>query len=283
MFEEDARENMRVCLAMLSEHCTQCGDFHLSVAVRRTTEMPAGADYDGSTFVEVVAEALRRRLAAGGAMSVLIAGAADTKILKMLLDAAVAIGGEELARELSVTVLDLCETPLEMCRVFARRHRLNISTVRSDIGSLTPEGHYGLVLMHGVLPFFPVDQRLSYMRRIVGWLDSDGYVVSSTQIGERSVVAEEREQTDGRMAALDTFLANNAEGLTVDRDDLSNRLGQALVTRRSHPQLFADLADMDAFYAAAGLALAERRVIEVASAKRAARYSQRTVVMGQRA
>jgi hypothetical protein len=279
VFEEDARANLMVCLRMAPLHCSACGDFHISVAVRRTTSSRVGMHYDRDAFVGLVGEALRHRLAEGLPLTVLIAGAADTAILKLVLDAAVAVGGEDLARRLEVTVVDHCETPLEICRAFADRHGLTIATALADIGAWTPEGRFGLVAMHGVLPFFPAGRRLEYLERIVGWLDEDGRLVSACQIGETSPKIETETQMAQRIAALEAFLA--AEGVPVDAEALKERIRRAVVVRRSYPKLFADETALTEFHESAGLELLERRMVELGPDPSPRRYDRRAVVLGR--
>jgi hypothetical protein len=281
VFEEDAHANLLVCLQMAPLHCDACGDFHISVAVRRTTASRVGMDYDRDVFVGLVAEALAARQGRGLPLSVLIAGAADTAILKLVLDAAVAVGGDAFARRLEVTIVDLCETPLEICRRFAQRHGLALETVRSDIGDYRPDRRFGLVAMHGVLPFFPVDRRLDYMRRIAGWLDEGGLVVSASQIGETSPKTETEAQITQRIAALDAYLASHGGPGALDAEALRARIRRAVVLRRSYPKLFADEDALVAFHAAAGLDLVACRIVQLGADPSPRRYDRRAVVLAR--
>jgi hypothetical protein len=283
MFEEDKRENLRICLAMAPRYCGECGDFHLSVAVRRSEIGPKkyGIDFDRQDFVELLAEGLTLRQRSHAPLTVLIAGAADTAILKLTLDAAMQVGGEPFARQLATTVVDLCETPLEMCRTFAARHDLNVATRRADIGSFVPGRRYGVIAMHGVLPFFPAGRRLEYMQRIVSWLDPQGLVVSSSQIAESSRTVGVADEISGRRASLEEFLATEGQDIAVNRQDLFARLERAAVIRNGYSRVFDDEAALQKFYSEAGLSLLNRHVVAVDGASAYKRYKQRAVVLGQ--
>lgn len=286
MFDEDTAANLRICLEMAPQHCDACGDFHISVAVRRSQAEQAaprtvGMDFDRGHYISLLREAMRHRIDNGLPLSVLIAGAADTAIYHLVLEAAVVEGGEELARRLDMHVVDLCETPLEMCRQFATRHGLKVETSRADIGDFAPGRTFGLIAMHGVLPFFPAPRRLEYLQRIGGWLDGQGRLVSAIQINEHAPAAESEAQTEKRLRLLDAYVKEHPEAKELDVEDLQRRIRRAIVIRRSYPQLFADNEALVAFHRAAGLEIAEERMIEISGDLAKRRYKQRAVVLCQ--
>lgn len=281
MFDEDPRENLRICLEWAPQYCVACSDFHISFAVRRWSGRSMGMTRDGENVTALVAQALRRRLESETAPSVLIAGAADTGLLHAVLEAAVREGGEGLARSLDITIVDLCETPLEMCRRYAERLGLTIRTTRSDLGSFVPSKPFGIILMHGVLAFFPADRRREYMQRISGWLDEDGYVVSATQVGEHRETPEEvAAVVDVQTAAFQRFVDEGHPREPVDVAYFRDSIGKAVRIRRSYEALFSDLDELAAFYEGAGVHLLDRAVVEINSEEKR-RYKQRAVVLGQ--
>lgn len=281
MFDEDLHANLLACLALAPRHCEACGDFHLLAALRRTTASRIGLDFDRDVFVALGAEALARHAAAGRAPSVLIAGAADTAILKLVMDAALVAGGEAMARGLAITVVDLCETPLAICRDYAARHGLSIETAVADLGAWVPGRRFGLVAMHGVLPFFPEGRRLDMLRRIAGWAEPDGFVLSACQIAESSPRAEAEAQTAGRIATLDAHIASAGAPAGVDIEALRARIRRGVQLRRSHPRLFADEAAAAAFHEAAGLALVAQRSVDLGAATGPRRYDRRLVLLAR--
>jgi len=283
VFEEDNSGNLRICLAMAPRFCLACGDFHLAVAVRRSmnSKEKSGIDIDREHFVQMLAEALKLRRDWRAPLTVLIAGAADTAILKLILDAAMRVGGEAFARLLDLTVIDLCETPLEMCRVFAARHDLFVVTERADIGSFEPARRYGLVVMHGVLPFFPVERRLDYMSHIVKWLDREGLLVSSSQIAESNQSESVDDEVARHRATLETFLAAEASDVVVDRDAMFARLHRAAKIRGSYPRVFDDVVALQSFYSKAGLTLLNRHVVATGETDTSRSYTHRAVILGK--
>ena len=283
MFEEDKSENLRICLALAPQFCRTCGDFHLAVAVRRSanSKEKSGIDFDRQDFMQLLAEALALRRKWRAPLTVLIAGAADTAILKLVLDAAVRVGGESFARLLDLTVVDLCETPLEICRVFAARHYLNVATERADLGTFEPARRYGLVVMHGVLPFFPVDRRLDYMSHIVRWLDPEGLMASSSQIAESNQRDPVDDEVARHRATLEAFLAAEASDMVVDRDAMFTRLQRAALIRGSYPRVFDDEAALQSFYSKAGLTLLNSHVVATDATDTSRGYTHRAVILGK--
>ena len=174
-------------------------------------------------------------LAAGqGAIRVLIAGSTDTGLYTSLLNAAAAAGGAAFARSLSVTLVDQCETPLEICRRYARTNGLQLETVRSDLAGHEPETQFDMIVMHGVLTFFPEADRLGYMRRVAAWLAPQGALVSSVQFGERVGADEPSERIAQALDNLQAFLDEEDVRPGVDKEEMGDLAGLDVLHLQCH-------------------------------------------------
>ena len=134
--------------------CGSCRDMHALWPYIRLAR--------ASTGVEARPSMLERRIAdllAHGGRHVLIAGSQDTGILALVARAAA-------GRDTKIAVLDICETPLELCRKFAAQWSLPIETIRQDLCDLEIERRFDVVLVHGTLHFISADRRLDVLKRL---------------------------------------------------------------------------------------------------------------------
>src|SRR5262245_40257846 len=107
--------------------CGPCADYHVLFPARRLTGRVNGLETDRPDLIATVGREVAARAAAGRpAIDILIAGSADTGVLATCAHAAFAAAPDAIA-SVRFTVLDLCGTPLELCRDFAARHRLTFA------------------------------------------------------------------------------------------------------------------------------------------------------------
>jgi SAM-dependent methyltransferase len=126
-----------------------------------------------STGVEAQPSRLESRIAdliASGRRRVLIAGSQDTGVLAL-----VARAGS--GREADIAVLDICETPLELCRRFAAQWSLPIETTRQDLLDLDIDRRFDVVLVHGTLHYIAADRQADALRRMQRALRPGGRLV----------------------------------------------------------------------------------------------------------
>jgi SAM-dependent methyltransferase len=127
-------------------------------------------------------------LIAGGLRKILIAGAADTGLLALVLRAAA-------NNNVHICVLDICETPLELCRRVAHEWSLPIDTLKLDLRRLDVEQQFELVLVHGTLHFIAAADRHDVLNRIrralgPGLLFNTGKPSSTAEIGDQFLIIE---------------------------------------------------------------------------------------------
>ncbi len=150
-----------------SRLCGSCRDLHALWPYIRLSRSSTGLEDEGSKL-----ELALRTLIAGGLRRVLIAGSADTGLLALVARAGADHG-------VHVTVLDICESPLELCRQLASQwpRPLQIETLRQDLRELHVQQQFDLILVHGTLHFIAADGRLDALARILDALHPDGRVV----------------------------------------------------------------------------------------------------------
>jgi SAM-dependent methyltransferase len=145
--------------------CGSCRDLHALWPYIRLSRSSTGLEDEGSSL-----EALLRTLITGGLRRVLIAGSADTGLLALVARAGADHG-------VNIVVLDICETPLELCRRLASQWSMGIETFRQDLRALDVRQEFDIVLVHGTLHFIVADGRLDVLRRIQRALRPGGHLV----------------------------------------------------------------------------------------------------------
>jgi SAM-dependent methyltransferase len=134
--------------------CGSCHNLHALWPYIRLSRSSTGLERSGS-----VLEATLRSFVGEGLRKILIAGAADTGLLSLVLRAA-----DDF--DVDVTVLDVCGSPLELCRRFAGKWSIPIKTVKQDLADLSERQAFDLVLVHGTLHFIAAGKRSRILVRI---------------------------------------------------------------------------------------------------------------------
>lgn len=142
-------------------------------------------------------DALAAAPPAGG--RILIAGSADYGMLAQVLAAC--------ARPVEVTVVDLCETPLALCRWYAERLGTTVHTVIADALGFVSDRPFDVVCSHSVLGRFSADER---RRLVAGWRDRlqpGGRVVTVNRVASTAAGAADRFAEPDASAFRDAVLA----------------------------------------------------------------------------
>ncbi len=240
---------------------------------------------DADEFGAAISLALAGILSRHALVRVLIAGSTDTGLYVCLLNAALAAGVDP-GEHLVVVLVDQCETPLEICRRFAAGNGLVLDTVRAELSHYSPDQQVDLVIMHGVLTFFPPGKRTAFLRHAREWLAPDGLLISSAQHGERAGEGEAQERIDHALGNLKRFAE---EAGTYSADEilaLQNRVRHGMDSRHTHAELFCGKQEAIVFYEAAGflvdsLEFIDNRTRTTAGLRR--RYSERSIATCSRA
>lgn len=163
-------------------------------------------EYRSGFYVNALAALTPRQ----GALRVLISGAADHAMLGYVV---AALGDRQ--GEIAVTVLDLCETPLEVNRRWAERAAHRIETVCCDVLKYEPSAPFDAICTDSFLGRFPAVARPALARKWHALLRPGGRVVTANALRpasapERIVFSPEQAQALGEAtlrAAENTSLA----------------------------------------------------------------------------
>lgn len=169
---EDLPRLARDAYGLADRYCVDCRDFHALWPYVRLARASAAAEGGRS-----VVEPLLRGLIDGGLERILIAGAADTGLLALVARAG---GGRT-----EITVVDRCQTPLELCRHFAAQHRLPVMTLRADLRSLELDAAFDLVFVHSLLQFIEPPRRVGLLSRLCQAVAPSGRMVMVSRSGRR--------------------------------------------------------------------------------------------------
>jgi 2-polyprenyl-3-methyl-5-hydroxy-6-metoxy-1,4-benzoquinol methylase len=136
LYSEHLSELAAQAYQLSDQLCGSCRDLHALWPYIRLSRSSTGVEVEDSKLTQGL-----RNLIVEGRRDVLIAGAADTGLLALVARAGIDCG-------VNIVVLDICETPLELCRHFAKQWSLPIQTVRQDLRELDARQQFDLVLMH---------------------------------------------------------------------------------------------------------------------------------------
>lgn len=261
-FEEYPTKNAFMCLDMALRHCHGCSAYHLGAIMRRATLPPDRRTADHAEFNNAVSNALIPLIGSADPVKVVIGGTTDTGLYAGLLNAAFQAGGRDFARSLSVTIVDRCWTPLAICQRFAEKHQLKPQLQFLDFVDFHPIRSADLVLMHGVLSFFPAGERLAALRHVAGWLKAAGVMISSTQMGRRHADGEADQRIAHASANLERLMTEHGITDTQRRGDLKRHLAFGMAARDRHAELFVDIDGARQFYRDAGLTVESLTLID---------------------
>lgn len=284
-FLENPMANAQMCLQLAPLHCVACHGFHISSILRRTTLPVAQRISDYAEFQIASSRALLHAGNTSNPIRVIIGGTTDTGLYAGLLNAAVSVGGASFARSLDVTIIDQCQTPLEICKSYAQEYDLQPTIIRADMAEFQPDRPADLILLHGVLSFIPRTKRQFFLQHLAAWLLPGGALISSTQMGYKRGNAERKARIDQALDNLTTVLAEGNGMECTETETLRRQLKDGMLSRSQHAELFDTEETARAFYKSAGLTVESFTCINTAN--RAVqglerRYSQRGLAVCRR-
>lgn len=168
-----------------------------------------------SFYPEALTEALLRRPRA----NVLISAAADYGMLCTLHEAIVAANASP-----TVTICDICETPLLASQWYAERHGLTVRCIRDDLLSterLAAET-FDLIVTDELLTVLKGDYKPLIVDRWRHFLKPDGVVVTTAMIGEPTTLELRRGYADKARQLLDQH-ADRFDRVGASREELVAR------------------------------------------------------------
>jgi hypothetical protein len=247
-FTEDLRKIATESFDLAGRLCGSCKNFHMLWPYNRLAEASGG-----DVRVPLIHSVLSRLLSYSGGR-ILIAGSADTGLL--------AVVARAVHSGTHITVLDRCETPLELCRRFAIRWSLPIQIVPIDLTELTVQSSFDVVFVHMLLQFIPANRHLDVLSRMRRSLCSDGRLVlvfrTSARI-EGSLVPEYRR--DYPIHLIEQLEARNVV-LPESREAFRRRIEVYFEERRGREGAHANRTEVEELIKAAGFEIEDLTPIE---------------------
>lgn len=219
--------------------CGPCRDYHATWSYVRAAGLREGATADVPHLHAVLADVPETP-------HLLIAGSADTGQIAAL--AAVMHG-----RAFRVTLADLCETPIALCREFASRHGISFAGHRCDIADVGRFGPFDAVLCHNFLSFLDKDSRRTALLGMRAALVTTGKLVILQRVTD---AANEGSPVDGSVAAMTIIQSLRSKGIPLPEEEarFAERLAEAASNtfRERRLSAFTSAAEIEAELRQAG-------------------------------
>lgn len=177
--------------------------------------------------------------------SILLSGSTDDSLLRILATS-LAEGG----RLADITGLDICATPLELMKIYARQNQLRFTPVRADILEYRPERVYDAIVTHAFMGNFNDARRVQLLRKWATLLSEKGRVITIQRVRPKNspaVIRFSAEQSknfvDAALAAGKAGELSPAELTTIEeaaRLFSENFSSHAITSRAALEQLFLE-------------------------------------------
>jgi len=251
----------------LASGCSpSCNEFHLSSLLRRAYLPVEQHIADYREFAEAIRNGLARLQRIKLPLRVVIAGSTDNGLYCMLLNAATKVGGDKFVRSLNISIVDRCKMPLVFCEQFAVKNSLHVNTVHSDFVEFDYAANCDLLIAHGVMSFFPINERNRTLKHMRDWLSLDGMMISSTQFGDRNIGEGDgkyqNERLRGAKANLDRLLHKAGNFDSQPQAILEQKLHSGFANRSSHAELFGEREEALSFYESGGLEICDFSIVD---------------------
>jgi len=250
-FAEDLRQLAVESFHLAGRLCRGCCDVHAVWPYIRLSRASTGVETGISGLEQLMLE-----LVDGGRRRILIGGARDTGILALVARAGADHGA-------NIVVLDVCATPLELCRRYAQRWSLPIETLRCDLADLGRERDFDVVIIHGTLSYIPENKRAKALRQVARSLRHDGRLVMLFNTSERIDRALSSQHNDGYPEWVIDELLRLGVPLPEPAGAFAARLKADAQAREAREGAFTASEQVDTLLRSAGFAVETRRQIEV--------------------
>jgi SAM-dependent methyltransferase len=254
-YSEPLRELAAEAYEISGRLCGACGDLHALWPYIRLSRASTGVEAQESKL-----QAELRGCFARGLRDVLIAGSQDAGLLALVAHAKMRAGAEHPS---GITVLDICETPLELCRRLAGRWSLPIETIREDLAELSTARRFDLVLVHGTLHFMAADRRLEALRGIASALRPGGRLVLLFNTSRTVTADSDQTAGAGYGGSVLAELARLGVPLPATEAVMRERLDLHQRRRELREGAFAEPGEVEALLDAAGLDVIACTLIDV--------------------
>ncbi len=248
MIEEDLRELALAQYRLAIRHCVDCKYYHATRGFMRLTGLMKGAAPDRPVLEPLFATLPQ-------APRVLLAGSGDTGQLALVANC---LAGKNPR----ITLVDRCETPLQLCQSFAQQHGIVLRTYKRDIAEIADLGSFDAILAHNFVSFFPKPYRPSVVAALSNALDTNGtlYIVQRVQLDSSRQHEKAKRVPESVAAMADMY------GADVFTDAMRSAVTSALGRHfdGQHNRLFfdRDLSDLVSVIREAGLDVDRKELYE---------------------
>lgn len=231
--------------------CGSCHNLHALWPYIRLSRSSTGLERSGS-----VLEMALRSFIGEGLRKILVAGAADTGLLSLILRAA-----DDF--DVDITVLDVCGAPLELCRRLASRRSIFVKTVRQDLAELDEWTTFDLVLVHGTLHFITKERRLNALTGIHRALRPNGRLILLFNTSRPSTIRKDDKLHVEYAESVVKELRRLAIPLPDTESEFVRRLSEHSRQRQEREGAFADPVDAKRLLEAAGFGISDCREVDI--------------------
>lgn len=204
---DDIEAQAREAWNIGSRLCTGCGAYHQVWGLMRQSGVVGGTKVDEALLAPVL------RNAQSGQGRLLIAGAADAGLLRLVVNALP-------DRTLDICVADRCPAPLALVDRVRTPEGVSVRTMQLDLLEMTEESHYDLILSHSMLPFVPAASRALFLERLRRALLPGGKLLL--------VLRTAPKPTEAAATAHDDVWFERAMRIFADHEELSRFAGPEL-------------------------------------------------------
>jgi SAM-dependent methyltransferase len=200
---EDLSYNARRAMELAPIYCGACLNYHFLSPAKRLAggAKGYGVKADRTGIVEIIAGLVAEAGMRDRQVDIVIVGTVDTGILATCAHAAFA-RARDVSSRVRFTVLDLCPTPLELCKDFAAMHGISLATDAVDLVATEKSYPADIVVHHSLFRFLPAEKHVATLRKFVGWLKPGGRLVFSMTIHPTTDISDDLARRHHRLELI---------------------------------------------------------------------------------
>jgi hypothetical protein len=195
---------------------------------------------------------LERRRSDREPIEIVIAGAAGTRTLANCAHAA-CVAGEEILARARFRVLDMCRTPLELCRDFAATQKLDLKVDAVNLVETEERYPADIVVHQGLFGFFSSGVHAATLRKFADWLRPGGAILFSTSIRAASPGQTEDARRLAGLRKLREMLDARLIEINGSMEALFAEMERYVEARRPDETTFQSREELDRLFASAGV------------------------------